>query len=355
MNGINKYIEVWKEIVKEKVPLLLVGQVGIGKTEIWKEIAEKEGKDIIITHLARSSNTDFLIPIIKGDSITYATNEMFSKLEKGNCIWLLDEYDRADGMTRNAILSALNERIFDGKKLSDDTWIVLLANQENSKDTNILNEAEITRCAVFNLNQVFELNNLGRDSDYFQYITAIANNKNIDRSIVSFLYAYPEYLFKKDAETGEQFTTPRGWFNLSRLLPTIEKLGNKLQEQTIISGVIGTESSEKFLVYHNLHQNMPTVEEILKMNKSKIEDMTSEKKIITLDLFYTHVKDEPKDLESVLSFTDKNFGREWFYILIRMMIEDKKIKKALIENMQKNTLFKNNINGIIQEIVDDLS
>jgi uncharacterized protein YeaC (DUF1315 family) len=347
MNGIKEYVGVWKDIVNAKIPLLLIGQVGIGKTEIWKDIGREEGREVIITHLARSSNTDFIIPIVEEGTIKYSTHELFNKLEKGNCIWLLDEYDRADGLTRNAILSCLNERIFNDKRISEDTWIVLLANQENSKDTNFLNEAEITRCAKFNLNDIFELNNLDNKSQYFINFIEVATRNKVEREIISFLFAYPNYLFKKEDESG-QFATPRNWTNLSKVYKKIALIGDKEKENNIISSFVGTKAAEKFLIYTKIYGKLPSAEEILKWRDGDVEKLSSDERIATLDILYQYGVENNNEQERIMKFINDKLGKEYIniYILnyataqgkektskvfLKLINENKDIKRIILE------------------------
>lgn len=325
-NDFKEMVETWEEQIKDNVPLLIIGQTGIGKTEIIREITKKLGRQLVVIHLARNSATDFLIPQIdeKTNTVKFAVNENLKKLEKGNMVLLLDEFDRSQGDVRNAILSLINERVFDNLELPDDVAIVLLANQEFSQDTNQLNEAEFTRCSVWKI----DISNMTETSSYFQYWTDIAKNKfNVNSKILSFLTGFPDYLFKLD-ETGiGQFATPRNWINLSKSFRIFERLQTAGAKRNFLQSFLGTLASSKFLAFLDIYSKLPKAEELINHYKD-YNIKTIEQKIAVIDILSSYARNKGNE-NKVVEVIHNNLGDEFLFNFI--ILADDKVKKNLLK------------------------
>ncbi|MHB1764953.1 MAG: AAA family ATPase [Gammaproteobacteria bacterium] len=333
--------EVWKEEMRQKIPIFIMGQVGVGKTEMIAECAKDLGRELIITHLARSSNTDFMIPTIENGIMKFAVNEKLMELVKGKKVWFLDEYDRADGATRNAILSLINERVFEGVKLPDDVAIVLAGNQETSRDTNVINQAEWSRCSVFRI----DISNLNNNSDYLKYWINIAINKlNVDSRITSFISVYPDLLYR-ESEDNEQLATPRGWVNLSKALNVVDRINKKSVRYETITSFIGKMAGEKFLTYIEVYSKMPSAKEIM-TNYEKCDINSLEKKLACSDILLNHIKVNTKDVSKVIELIHVNMKDELLYNFILMAKQHKDIADEIISLSKKDDKLRDTLSEI---------
>ncbi len=344
-NRIEQMINVWKEQMKQGQTLFIKGGVGIGKTEMVKKCSQDLNRELIMFHLARNSNTDFIIPNLDNGVMKFAVNEKLLKLKEGNKILFIDEYDRADGMTRNAILSLLNERVFEDIKLPDSVAIVLAGNQETSRDTNTMNQAEWSRCSVYELNA----KNLVKEDDYLKYWIKIAINKlQIDSRIVSFILENPEKLYQ-ETEDNVQFATPRSWANLSKCMPIIDKLGKSdtVLKSQIISSYIGQGIGENFLTYLEIYSKLPSAKDILAGKLELSKDGEIEKKIAVSDILLNYLKNMGSDnsnkealskLEEVIKFISDKMGEELLYNFIMMGKEYKQVAELFLKGSKNPVL-----------------
>lgn len=318
--------------IKNKIPIFLLGNVGVGKTELVKEIAKELNMELVMVHLARSSNSDFIAPIVENGRLKFVVNDVIKNLEEGNKILYLDEYDRSlDGSTRNAILSLINERMFDGVKLPDNVAVVLAGNQNYSNDTVILNQAEKSRFGIWKITA----EGLTNTSDYFLYWLNVAINKlNLDERITTFLINYPELLYNenKDAET-EQFATPRSWANLSKLMPYIDTIKSTVIRNSLVSGFIGKEAGSRFLTFVDVFSKMPPAEKILN-DFDNCGIKTIDEQLSAVEILIGYSKQNPKKLSEVIKLIHTKMYNEMMYNFIEIIKNNSMLKDKLISLFQ---------------------
>jgi hypothetical protein len=338
---IKELMNVWVNHVLSGQTFMVVGGTGIGKTqwvyEIAKRIQENTGVKTIVKvfHPARTSNTDYVIPIISNEEIKKAITKEFKELandkdEKGNPIRIIaffDEYDRADGLTRNALLSLINERVFEDVVLPPTTSIILAGNQEFSRDTYELNQAEKARMPIY----YFNLKGLTRDNTYFKYWLGIAREKlNINEKIISFIVANPEYLFKEEMGS-TTFPTPRTWELLSKAMSYLEEIKGDTK-LFIYKSYLGPETAGKFKLFEDYILSMPPAEDIL---SGKFFPETLDKQYASLQILANYVKDA-KTLTEVLRFIKSKYGDELLYIFVLSTYSKDKIKRLYSKIIDDN-------------------
>ena len=339
-------LDLWANNVLAGQTFMVVGPTGIGKTQwvydIAKKIETKTGNKTIVKvfHPARSSNTDYVIPIVSNEQIVKALTKEMKELsqtedENGKPIRIIaffDEWDRAEGMTRNALLSLINERIFEDITLPPTTSIVLAGNQKFSRDTNELNQAEKSRMPVY----VIDMQEMTKNSERLKYWLDIARNKLcLDARVISFIATNPNYLYMP--ETGSSvFPTPRSWELLSKSLAFSENMSDETKLYQY-SSCVGLEAASKFKMYVDYIMKMPNAESIL--NKDvQFEEIS--RQYASLHVLSGYVKDE-KTLTKVVKFIKDNYGDELLYLFGLMNFGNKDFRqfyKKMIQNNKEATL-----------------
>jgi hypothetical protein len=351
-------LDLWTQHALAGQTFMLIGPPGIGKTQwvydIAKKVEEKTGTKTIVKvfHPARSSNTDYVIPIVSNGEIVKALTKELRDIaktsdENGNPIRIIaffDEWDRADGMTRNALLSLINERIFEDIVLPPTTSIILAGNQNYSRDTNELNQAEKSRMPVY----VIDMQNLTKTSKRLKYWLDIARNKlHLDERIISFIATNPSYLYMP--ETGSSvFPTPRSWEILSKTLPATENMSDE-GKLFHYASCVGLEAGSKFKMYIDYILKMPSAEEIL---DKKIQFEEISKQYASLHVLSSYVKDE-KTFTRVVKFIKENYGNELLTLFILMNFKNKemiKIYNKAIQNSKNADLIKT-LGGIAKNMM----
>jgi len=327
-----RYIPLIKNVLKAGVGVGLFGASGIGKTDVIKDIAKDEKKEVIFIHLARRSSSDFLIPRLDKEGIEYLTSKQFKELaKKGNCILFFDEFDRAEGMTRNAILSLINERQFEDIVLPDNVWIVLAGNAEFGTYTTTLDDAEKTRIWILSI----DVSNLTKDHWYFKDWMRWAVTHKINEKILNFLMDNPSYLYRKaDEGVNEQSACGRTWEFVSKTMNgmKIEDM-DKVLLYDLLKGFLGSEVAEKFSLYLTTYAEVPEVDDVL-AKKKKLQDNTTHK-LVFVEKSFKYVK-EKDGVTKVIDLIKKECGLEYLYLLLQRIVLDDKLKEKVFKQLMKD-------------------
>jgi len=312
---------------------ILAHNSGIGKTQVIQQIAREEKKEIFFIHLARRSSSDFLIPRLTEDGIEYLTSKQFKDIAtKGNVILFFDEYDRADGQTRNAVLSLINERKFEQIVLPETVWIVLAGNAEHGTYTTSLDSAEITRVWLLSI----DVSELSKDHWYFKDWCKWAVDNKMDGKILNFLLDNPQSLCQRQEEgVNEQFACPRTWELLSKAMEkiNIDKIDRVLLFD-FLKGFLGNKVSEKFALYLTTYAEVPEVEEVLS-KKKRLEDNTTHK-LVFVEKSFRYISKKNSDVSKVIGLMKNELGLEYLYLLLQRIVLDKALKATVFKQLMKD-------------------
>jgi hypothetical protein len=155
---------------KTKLVPLLLGHTGIGKTQILEQIANEDGKDLIILHAAQIEPSDFVgLYKINADGKTdncapswlpykHPTKEMIEKgvprnqgyINPNGGYLFLDEINKAHEDVRQALYQLLNTKRLHTYQLPDNYTIVAAGNPANTAagyEVNDFDRALINRIA----------------------------------------------------------------------------------------------------------------------------------------------------------------------------------------------------------------
>jgi len=215
--------EVIKIHFEKKVPLLIYGPPGIGKSQITRETAEELGVEFIDLRLSLLDPTDLRgFPYVdKEKNITrWAIPEFFPRDEKSQGILLLDEINLAPPMVQNASYQLILDRSVGEYKLPDG-WSIVAAGNISPKEGYITQ----IRSALLSRFSVVEL----EPPTAKDWVMEYAIPRGIDSRIIGFLSSHPDALMspalsshQTSAAAGvsqiENFPNPRNWEVASRLI-----------------------------------------------------------------------------------------------------------------------------------------
>ena len=128
-----------REIVQRAVELIclsrqgvpcLIGNTGVGKTDLVKAIAKKHRKKLVIINTAVVNVDDLSgFPYREGDVMKWAIPDWFPR-EK-DCVVFLDEFNRADKQVINALMPMLlSGELHHGAVLPEDCWVIVAFNPD---------------------------------------------------------------------------------------------------------------------------------------------------------------------------------------------------------------------------------
>lgn len=98
--------------VVEPQNALLVGPTGSGKTEMAMQFAAKHGKPCIVMDCAnlREAREWFGVKGVAGGATFFRKSQFWLAVEAGNCVVILDEFNRAPDHVRNPLMPILDHR-----------------------------------------------------------------------------------------------------------------------------------------------------------------------------------------------------------------------------------------------------
>lgn len=242
-----------------RLPLLLRGAPGIGKTEAAKQIALEEGLGFVslsITHHTR--NTILGLPLIRElDPETqtkyteYTMSEMIAMVEQEvknghpEGILLIDEFTCMSESLVPPMLAFLQTKNI-GNHALPEGWVILLC-ANPPKYNHSSREFDM---AIMDRVRVMDV-----VSDAEEFI-CYGEKQGIHPLILNYLRSYPMDAHRcEKAENGEQIiVTTRGWENLSWCIQGYESLGEEITPSLVGQYLKSEEIAFRFCQFYSANQ-----------------------------------------------------------------------------------------------------
>lgn len=282
-------------------PILLMGDMGIGKSAVAKISAEvvsaRTGKPcrVIDIRLATCDAGDIKgMPKVDGAVMTFAKpswtpfhedyvktmadlGKAVDSLEPDEwCVLMFDELNRAPRDSQQAVFQMIYDRTNDDVKLSD-RCIIMSAINDNSDvyQTTRLDPALIDRFFVVKFNPT--------DKEWLDYMDRRVSEGAVHQAVVSFLASNPTYidptseLIEKSTDTNTKVYSRRSWTRLGELLIHYEVkvlLKGITDWDTsfiarLASGMVGDEAGMKFARFvENDYQTLSPSDVVYKYSKA---------------------------------------------------------------------------------------
>lgn len=292
-------------------PVLLLGAPGIGKTQIVEQVADEAGVALVaytITHHTRQSaiGLPFIQERLYGDDQFHVTEytmseivaSVYEKMQKTGLkegILFLDEINCVSETLAPAMLQFLQCKTFGNHKIPEGWLIVAAGNPpEYNKSVREFDVVTLDRVKRMDIQPEFDC------------WKEFAYKQGVHQAVISYLTARTGYFYKmENTVDGRFFATPRGWCDLSEILTVYEKLGKKLDRETIASYIQHPDVARDFSSYLALYEKYEkeySAEEIL---AGKI----SEALLVKLS------RASFDETISVVSFLLSRLGQEWKWII----------------------------------------
>ncbi len=170
MFSIKEAKELLKHLFKIRLPVLLNGPTGVGKTSILSEISKEEGYNLIDIRLARELPEGIGgVPFLDEKEQVFTKflhKRLKSSIDKKSIVFF-DEFNRSHIWQRNAVMSLFYERRLEDFELHPESVVVLAVNLGKNYQVDEIDEAVLARCAILNI-----------DYDKESFIDFSVNNYN---------------------------------------------------------------------------------------------------------------------------------------------------------------------------------
>lgn len=250
--------------MKADVVPFIIGEPGMGKSAIVKEIAEKENLELIDLRLSQLMVYD-LAGLISPDEhrtkAKYLPVDIFPlegddlpKGKSGYCLFL-DEFNSADRTTLAGAYKLILDRKIGDHNLHPNTRIICAGNRiKDNAITNRIGTAMQSRLVHIEMENSIK--------EFREY----AEESNWDPIILSYFHFQPAMIntYKpEDAENVTTFATSRTWEFLNKQLSLLLKQNDQDMIDTVICGTIGEQAGTDFASYLRIFKDLPSLNDIL--------------------------------------------------------------------------------------------
>ena len=212
LNTVNLIIEVGD------VPLI-IGESGIGKTALVKDLARINGYETVTidANLLKEGEIGGL-PIVRDGKTIYATHYKLIDLNRkasknnGEALLFIDELNRCEHAVQQELMNLILNREINGYVLPHGVKVVAAMNPSNKYDNFENSEYQVVDMDPAQEDRFVWLN---MESDIKEWIRWGMGKGNIHPDIIEFLSAFPGYLHTPDTKENLK-ATPRSWERISK-------------------------------------------------------------------------------------------------------------------------------------------
>ncbi len=245
-----------------EVPLI-VGQSGIGKTALAKELAKVNNWSLIVIdgNLLKEGEIGGLPTIESYNGVDHRGNEVVNKttvyavhnklraideeILKGKTVLLfIDELNRCEHAVQQELMNLILNREINGYKLNEDVKILAAMNPSSKYGSDF--DYQVVDMDSAQENRFVWLN---MDPDYIQWLDW-AIDAGIEQKVIDFISTFPEYLHKINED--DINATPRSYERISKLYKSYRDTKNSISRAVflnVIKGNVGKFIAEEFISF----------------------------------------------------------------------------------------------------------
>lgn len=279
-----------KLIVEKQVPVapLFVGIMGIGKSEIVKQVADELGIGFVDLRLAQMEPGDLIgIPYREGDRTKWAAPDWFPKKGTKGIIHL-DELNRAPNDVRQTVFQLIWDKKMHLHLLEAGWTVVASINPSNGEyQVEELDRAMLRRFIVLSLEPSVE-----------PWLNWAMKEGGISNDITGFIGTHKDMLFDNEAFEIPVKRNNAGW-SVVNLLKKANAIPKDLEFE-IIAGIVGKEAAAAFRKYLDEHYERPVNGEAVLKDYEAVRERVLKQKV-QQDAMYVTIK----ELISIIEQTKK--------------------------------------------------
>jgi energy-coupling factor transporter ATP-binding protein EcfA2 len=269
LNDVSKLVKLSFEM---QHVICLVGEAGIGKTQIFKQVAEDLGYGIMyyyLAHLEREDLGGIPMPNDQKTAYRFLCEESIHELihTPKPVVMVLDEWNRGEKPVMNAAFTLMEQRRFGAYTLPDHIHIGAAMNP--SEGAYLVNEAE--KDPAFRRRLCF----VGVRADPTVWTQWAIGRGKVHTLVCDYIANKPDHLMDVQArEAGKIYANPAAWEKVSDTLKVMDRLNlNLIENSTVLrlklAGHIGAGMTESFMAW--LRESATAIDpiDVLKHYKSK--------------------------------------------------------------------------------------
>lgn len=280
MSTTDGYASSYKALITciaARIPVILWGPPGQGKTSVIKKIASDQNRHLEVILASIREPQDFAgLPMLSGGVATLMPPDWAKRLsETKNGILFTDEVNTAPPSVQAALLRVCLDKVAGDCELGEDTSVIAAANPpEQAADGWDLAPPLANRFCHINWELPAEVVRDGLAGNWISYEVKAPNKDKLDQALISeraalagFLASRPDLttvLPKSSAEQGRAFPTPRSWEMVAILSGWITACDLDASVRRIaVLGCVGVGPAAEYITYRE-NIDLPNPEEIMK-------------------------------------------------------------------------------------------
>lgn len=233
----------------------ILGQPGVGKSELVKAVATTVGLPTVVRNLGLSDSTDLkgLPSFTTGEHLSVSWVKDVSWLSDVPTCQFLDELPNAQQATIAAAASVILEKRIDDLFLHPDTWVIWAGNRSSDKAaSNRVPSHVLNRCYLYELTPSAE-----------DWVEFEIQQQATDILTIKFVQMKGDASFDFDPARSIN-PTPRAWSTISRKIAALDAAGKEVPIQ-MVAGRIGKGFATELAAFRAIAATLPSREEIALM------------------------------------------------------------------------------------------
>lgn len=249
--------KVANHILDARLPLLIRGRHGIGKSEVVYQLARARKLPVVERRASHMTEGDLLgLPSLDEEQTSWNPPNWFKTACNSPVLLFLDEIDRATLEVRQGIFELTDSRKLSGFTLHPETLIVAAVNGgQNGAEYQVgeMDPAELDRWTVFDVNPTVE--------DWINW----ARQDNINPIMIDFINHNPNHLEHKDTfEPNKKYPSRRSWKRFNDAMESAGYYDEWVNEVRILGlGFLGYEAAIAFSDFYEKYDRQVTPQDIL--------------------------------------------------------------------------------------------
>jgi hypothetical protein len=262
LNDAVKYVEanVLLQLQQKAAPrMYIVGPPGCGKSDITREICQKNNWAVFVRYISNMSIEQMTGLPIKPESdscVKWSLPEIFNfsnpecapkdyQIGKTPTILFLDDFHLCDKMMQKYMFQLLTYKGLNGYNLPENTVIILAGNRVVDRAGAVAIPAPVCNRLMF----------VEVKSDVDDWLNNFALKNNLRNDILTFLYDKGNSFLSGEPLENTAWPSPRAWTYLSYQMDAFEKCNSSLDAKALYvmaSGLVGDEAAADFITYREL-------------------------------------------------------------------------------------------------------